>query len=232
MNAVLPISRVLLSGCAGSHPPVLMRATLLPLPVVPPLFSLSAPTHRPSLRCTAQADHSVPLRSPPATSFTKGRISGARGANGERVCLDCNGSGVVSCVPCKGKGTLARGGYQRRTPLNVKHLNGSKWTAMSDTFGWRHFVVKQVKKEGGAPYALLEASCDANVQFWVAKDNLRDRSQWAAGWLEMKEIDGLGDAAAEGTGTPCRRCESTGFVPCETCEGKGILAPPPAIIDI
>ncbi|MFN5610085.1 MAG: TIGR02450 family Trp-rich protein, partial [Pseudanabaena sp.] len=33
------------------------------------------------------------------------------------------------------------------------HLIGSKWTAMQETFGWRHFVVVNRKNEGELVFA-------------------------------------------------------------------------------
>ncbi|MFN8905357.1 MAG: TIGR02450 family Trp-rich protein, partial [Pseudanabaena sp.] len=46
------------------------------------------------------------------------------------------------------------------------HLIGSKWTAMQETFGWRHFVVVNRKNEGELVFAEIKAACDDSVRFW------------------------------------------------------------------
>ncbi|KAL6762399.1 hypothetical protein V8C86DRAFT_1759659, partial [Haematococcus lacustris] len=63
-------------------------------------------------------------------------------------------------------------------------------TAMQSTLGWRHFRVMQQRKGGRTTlvFVLMQASCDATAQLWVNRDSLKDRSCWAAGWLQMDEL--------------------------------------------
>jgi tryptophan-rich hypothetical protein len=68
------------------------------------------------------------------------------------------------------------------------HLVGSKWTALEDTFGWRHFQVFNRKNEGEWVFAELRSSCDETVQFWINAQVLKDRRRWAAGWMTLEEI--------------------------------------------
>jgi tryptophan-rich hypothetical protein len=70
------------------------------------------------------------------------------------------------------------------------HLIGSKWTALEDTFGWRHFQVVNRKNDSEWIFAELVASCDETARFWVNAKILKDRQRWAAGWLTLEEIAG------------------------------------------
>ena len=62
---------------------------------------------------------------------------------------------------------MRRGGYQKKNPINMSRIIGSKWTAMERTFGWRHFHATQKRKEGKSTYVLLVSTCDEKTQFWV-----------------------------------------------------------------
>jgi len=104
----------------------------------------------------------------------------------------------------------------------MSKILGSKWTTMERTFGWRHFRAVQKKREGSATYVLLVATCDEQTQFWVDAKNLKDRSLFAAGWLQKSELSSL-----EQSGAGCRACSGTGAAPCPVCS-----AAPGAIIDV
>ncbi len=72
---------------------------------------------------------------------------------GDGFCYACRAtSGVVTCQDCGGRGVMARGGYTRSNPVSIKQVVGSKWTAHERTFGWKHFVVRERRKEGAANY--------------------------------------------------------------------------------
>jgi tryptophan-rich hypothetical protein len=129
------------------------------------------------------------------------------------VCNRCNGTGLVACAGCNGVGKLPPGGYHSRNPLNARVV-GSSWTAMERTLGWRHFRVIQKKKQGKDVFVCLEATCDTNVQLWINIKNLKDRSLWAAGWLQRTEMRAL---EAQTGGKECRSCKATGNVPCPLC---------------
>ncbi|WP_019498306.1 TIGR02450 family Trp-rich protein [Pseudanabaena sp. PCC 6802] len=67
------------------------------------------------------------------------------------------------------------------------YLVGSKWTALQETFGWRHFVVTNRKNEGSLVFAEMKAACDRSVRFWLNAKALRDRSLWLPGWKALDE---------------------------------------------
>lgn len=104
----------------------------------------------------------------------------------------------------------------------MTRIVGSKWTALEDTLGWRHFTVVQLRKAGQAPgqptvFVLMQASCDSSAQLWVNAQNLRDRSNWAAGWLQRAEmIDPEG--VMRGTQAECKVCAGLGRRPCPACK--------------
>ncbi len=68
------------------------------------------------------------------------------------------------------------------------HLIGSKWTAMQETFGWRHFVVVNRKNEGDVVFAEIEAACDNSVRFWLNAKALKRTSIWLPGWKALNEM--------------------------------------------
>ncbi|KAG1653549.1 hypothetical protein FOA52_008214 [Chlamydomonas sp. UWO 241] len=129
----------------------------------------------------------------------------------------------------------------------MTRILGSKWTAMQETLGWRHFrVAEQRNRTAGLVFLLMQASCDPSAQLWVNSTLLKDRSKWGMGWLQMADIpghpglsrpdpgaaggdsDGGGGAGGSGRGArPCRTCNQSGCIPCITCEGSGV-----AMIDI
>ncbi|KAL4853668.1 hypothetical protein ACK3TF_005387 [Chlorella vulgaris] len=153
------------------------------------------------------------------------------------ACRRCDGCGSVQCTQCGGTGRLARGGYQKRNPINVARVIGSKWTAMERTFGWRHFRVMQKKGQGKGTFVLMTATCDESTQFWVNMQNLKDRDRWASGWLQKQETLALeqqrkqaaatGPAAAAAvaggavSGTACKACGASGTLPCPLCSLAG-----------
>jgi len=130
-----------------------------------------------------------------------------------RICRRCRGSCTIDCKDCRGSGQLPRGGYQKKNPVNMNRLIGSKWTAMERTFGWRHFRATQNRKEGKCSYVLLVATCDEATQFWVDVQNLKDREKFASGWLQKVELQNITAGGAE-----CRTCSATGKVTCPLCQ--------------
>ena len=51
--------------------------------------------------------------------------------------------------------------------------------------------------------------------------NLKDRGQWAAGWLQRSELKEVAAGGAAGGGTPCRACSGSGAAPCPLCSAAG-----------
>lgn len=89
---------------------------------------------------------------------------------------------------------------------------------MAETVGWRHFRVKQLQKKGkGMAFVLMQASCDPSAQLWVNRDALRDRTLWAAGWVQMALVKDPQAMTQLGKGAPCRACRGTGQVACKQC---------------
>ncbi|KAF8071036.1 hypothetical protein HT031_001118 [Scenedesmus sp. PABB004] len=188
-------------------------------------------------RPAAAAAPRAQLRGPPAAprAATAGASEAAAAAPAgepaaeaaERVqarlasCAACGGRGRQACRECDGRGFLKRGGYNRRNPLQLQRVQGSKWTAMSATLGWRHFRVVAQRKLGPHVFLLLQASCEAGAQLWVNAQALRSRGAWAAGWLPMSEIQGLGLEVAGSRGLKCQACAGLGWKPCGACDGAG-----------
>jgi tryptophan-rich hypothetical protein len=71
------------------------------------------------------------------------------------------------------------------------HLVGSKWTATSDTFGWRHFLVTNRKNEGATVFAEMKSACGPDVRFWVNAKALQDRRLWLPGWVLLADLTGM-----------------------------------------
>ncbi|CAI7732665.1 unnamed protein product [Closterium sp. NIES-53] len=83
---------------------------------------------------------------PPSSSFVK-PLSTLYPRVPCRVCQDTK---LVECACCDGVGTLARGGFQKKNPVSVSRIIGSKWTAMVRTHGWHHFRVESKRRMGGS----------------------------------------------------------------------------------
>lgn len=114
---------------------------------------------------------------------------------------------VEVCKECKGTGKLAAGGYHKRNPVNAAKLIDSKWTAREAVLGWRHFTVTERRKSRSAEYALLVATCDSQAQIWINIHNLKDRSNWACGWLQKTQLAVLD----EQPGAICKACQGSGL---------------------
>ncbi|KAG2435609.1 hypothetical protein HYH02_011900 [Chlamydomonas schloesseri] len=110
----------------------------------------------------------------------------------------------------------------------MTRIVGSKWTAMQETMGWRHFRVIQCRKGSGAGMAFvqLQASCDPATQLWMNASNLKDRDLWAAGWLQKSQMEDPAGAAA--AGVTCRACSGSGSTPCPVCDATGAVLRPPS----
>lgn len=139
------------------------------------------------------------------------------------LCSQCSGTKSVDCHDCDGKGMLPIGGYHQRNPVPpASRIVGSKWTAMEKTFGWRHFVVVQRRKEKtGEAYVLLSATCNKETQLWVNIKNLKDRKSWAAGWLQKEDLKRLVNEETLVGRTACKVCSGTGLVVCPLCSLAG-----------
>ncbi|GFR43300.1 hypothetical protein Agub_g4366, partial [Astrephomene gubernaculifera] len=169
-------------------------------------------------------------------------------------CPHCGGTGTVTCGDCGGRGRLSRAGYNKRNRVDMARIIGSKWTAMQETLGWRHFRVAQLI---GLFASLIQhigysspPSChwffffssrqvrktgsgSAFVQLQASCDPAAQL--WvSAGNLRDRDLWAAGwlqlsqmaDPAA--AGAPCRTCSGSGSVPCGTCDGTGaVMRPPP-----
>lgn len=75
-------------------------------------------------------------------------------------------------------------------PRRIKypHLLGSKWTAVQEVMGWRHFqVLNRQDRKGRIVFAELQSVCDPNVRFWINAQGLRNQQIWQSGWLSLDE---------------------------------------------
>lgn len=131
-------------------------------------------------------------------------------------CRICKGRGRVACDKCDGKGSLGRGGYQKKNPVDLNRIIGSKWTALETTFGWRHFIV-HTKQRGSAKDWFLEmvATCDKNTHFWINSKNLKDRGRWSMGWLQRDELMHSNEETKEVA--LCKACKGEGRLTCRAC---------------
>lgn len=65
----------------------------------------------------------------------------------------------------------------------MKKLLNSKWTSLSKKEGWIHYQVRNVlitKKQ-----IELFAICEKKVSFIINISDIKDRSQWVPGWIEL-----------------------------------------------
>ncbi|GMH45933.1 hypothetical protein BSKO_13897 [Bryopsis sp. KO-2023] len=127
------------------------------------------------------------------------------------ICPVCGGVKKMPCGDCKSTGRLGVGGYNRKNPVNLSKIIQSKWTALEKTFGWRHFRAMQKRKLGKENYVLMTATCDENTKFWLNTKNLKDRSRWASGWLQKRQLDVLQE------GPECKACSGSGERECPYC---------------
>ena len=98
------------------------------------------------------------------------------------MCVRCRrGGGLVQCSDCDGGGLLKRGGYQRSNPVSMASILQSKWTSGEDTFGWRHFVVLNKRRDKGHWFVEMQSTCEPTVRFWINSANLKDRGRWTCG---------------------------------------------------
>jgi tryptophan-rich hypothetical protein len=79
--------------------------------------------------------------------------------------------------------------------------------------------VTQRRKEGKESFVLMVATCDGNAKLWLNMANLKDRSRWAAGWLQRTDMAAL--QGGGGTGAECKACRGAGIVPCPLCSAAG-----------
>lgn len=66
---------------------------------------------------------------------------------------------------------------------NYKKYFKSKWTSTEKFMGWRHFQVKTFIKKNN--HLELFAVCDKKVTFIISIDQIKDRSKWIAGWIDV-----------------------------------------------
>lgn len=91
---------------------------------------------------------------------------------------------------------------------------------MARTLGWRHFTAVERRRQGKDSYVLMVATCDEDTKLWVNIKTLRERSQWASGWLQKRDL-----VAGDDGGATCRECSGRGVVPCVLCGAvDGVVA--------
>lgn len=189
----------------------------------PPSFSVQALNKKEESNATSFQEFNefvVPKQKrvdePPNTQFVKALTE----LYPPLPCRFCRGSLSLPCERCEGRGNLSRGGYQKRNPISLDRIIGSKWTAMERTFGWRHFrVCSKTKGQGKEWFLEMVATCDETSRFWVNAQNLKDRERWGMGWLQRVEIDAALQGA-EGSRMTCKNCKGEGHVVCRSCSKK------------
>ncbi|GAQ88812.1 hypothetical protein KFL_004610070 [Klebsormidium nitens] len=148
-----------------------------------------------------------------------------RGRKSERACKRCQGTHLITCAKCNGRGRLSpRGGYHKKNPVSMEKIEGSQWTAMERTLGWRHFRVAGKRRgpeaaaAGGSAAWLVEmvATCDPSARLWINAQNLRDREHWSMGWLQKAELAARTDEDSE-AGKVCKACHGSKSVACPAC---------------
>mmetsp|Transcript_35785 Transcript_35785/g.113041 ORF Transcript_35785/g.113041 Transcript_35785/m.113041 type:complete len:240 (+) Transcript_35785:115-834(+) len=133
-------------------------------------------------------------------------------------CAKCGLTGFVECKVCKGSGKMPATGFAKKNRVDMKRVEGSKWTARERTLGWRHFEVRGKKKVGKVVFVEVVSTCDPDKRLWISTAVLKDKSAWAPGWLQKGELAALNEGTAEG-GT-CGLCRGEGTCPCPKCEKR------------
>ncbi|KXZ45765.1 hypothetical protein GPECTOR_50g558 [Gonium pectorale] len=174
-------------------------------------------TVRSTPRASALGDDTPVGAGAPQSTTASGRASSPSSVTGVRAAPDSE------AAPSAGAG------YNKKNRVDMTRIVGSKWTAMQETMGWRHFRVIQCRKGSGAlAFVQMQASCDPATQLWMNAANLKDRDLWAAGWLQKSEMENPQGAMAGGV--TCRACSGTGATPCPACDATGaVLLPPSAL---
>ncbi|GIL85582.1 hypothetical protein Vretimale_13319 [Volvox reticuliferus] len=195
---------------------------------VPSLNRTTVPVETPALspsRKVSDGDHATICRS--SFHFIRRQHLEPEPELIPQRCSKCGGTGKCTCSDCAGRGRLSRAGYNKKNRVDMTRVVGSKWTAMQETMGWRHFRVIQCRKgASGVAFVHMQASCDPATQLWINAGNLKDRDLWAAGWLQKSEMED--PTAAMAGGVPCRACSGTGAIPCPVCDATGAVLLPPS----
>ena len=66
---------------------------------------------------------------------------------------------------------------------NYKKYFNSKWTSAEELMGWRHFQVKTFIKKNNQ--LELFAVCDKKLTFIITTDQIKDKSKWIPGWIDV-----------------------------------------------
>lgn len=142
-----------------------------------------------------------------------------------RICLDCQGRGMVRCNVCEGRGVTRATGPRKRNTVNPDRIVGSRWTAVEIREGWRHYICAETKgsRKKNNFEVRMTNSCgpeEKRVNLWIPEKEIRDKNIWRSGWLTLDEIR-QADFGPLIDAKICFRCKGGKILPCVECEGKG-----------
>lgn len=80
-------------------------------------------------------------------------------------------------------------GKAMQKKIKFPYLFGSKWTAIQETWGWRHFQVVNRQNQDKWVFAEMVASLEPTVRFWINARQLKDQNIWQAGWKSLESIN-------------------------------------------
>ena len=69
----------------------------------------------------------------------------------------------------------------------MKHLEHSKWTAVNKVKDWRHYEVLNINKK--KQKVEMFSVCAEKIKIEVTFQDLKDRSKWLSGWVEIVEVN-------------------------------------------
>ena len=69
----------------------------------------------------------------------------------------------------------------------MKHLEHSKWTAVKKINNWRHYEVLNINKK--TQTVEMFSVCAKKIKIEVTFQDLKDRSKWLSGWVEIVEVN-------------------------------------------
>jgi|TARA_B100002052_G_C15792119_1_gene556839 tryptophan-rich hypothetical protein len=69
----------------------------------------------------------------------------------------------------------------------MKHLEHSKWTAVNKVKDWRHYEVLNINKK--KQKVEMFSVCAKKIKIEVTFQDLKDRSKWLSGWVEIVEVN-------------------------------------------
>ena len=65
----------------------------------------------------------------------------------------------------------------------MKHLEFSKWTAVTSVKNWRHYEVLNINKK--KQFVEMFSVCNKKIKIEVSFKDLQNKKKWQSGWVEI-----------------------------------------------